>query len=142
MRKFLSLLSLLITISCSSSTSSSRRTGHHHYEEVANYSLSYLDVFNVEEENYYIYYYQETCGHCLMIKDDIIEYAIKTKSPPVFFVHIEKDEGFLSHEIEDTLYTSNPLKAFMMVTPQLSLVEHGVITKTVIGASDILLTIE
>lgn len=138
------ILLIFITIflsSCSSGESGSSIIQRHKYEEVENITISYLDVFNIEEERYYLYFFQTTCAHCLEIKDRMIEFALSEKEK-IYFVEIKKDEGFLSESPIDTLYTSDPLKAFSKVTPQLSLVEEGMITNTVIGKEEILLIIE
>lgn len=142
MRIFLAFI-LTLLISCSSSLSSNeqKRVARHDYKEVEHLSISYLDAFDMKEERYYLYYYQTTCSHCLEIKDYIIDYALRDIEK-IYFIRIEKDEGFLSSTISETLFTNDPLKSFMMVTPQLSLVENGYVTKTVVGKKEILLIIE
>ena len=135
MRYILLIFITILLSSCSLGESSYSITQRHKYEEVENIIVSYLDVFNVEEERYYLYFFQTTCGHCLEIKDRMIEFALSEKEK-IYFVEIKKDEGFLSESAIDTLYTSNPLKAFSKVTPQLSLVEEGMITNTVIGKEE------
>ena len=103
--------------------------------------ISYQDVFNMEEDEYYIYYYQESCYHCHGIKSKMINFALESEIS-FYFVEVVEDYGFLSRNKEDTIGTNDPMKAFALMTPQLSLVKYGYITETYIGEEEILNIIE
>ena len=135
---FLTVL-LLLTGCSSSSTSSSIHK--HEYSEIIDKKISYLDVFNVEDSNYYLYYYQEDCYHCHGIKSKVISFALNSESA-FYFIEVEKDYGFISRTKEDTISTNDPMKAFALMTPQLSLVDNGYIKETYIGVEEILNIIE
>ena len=130
----------VLLVGCSTQSPSSR-IPKHEYEEIKDKQISYRDVFNVEEDIYYLYYYQLTCYHCNGIKSRMIEYALHSEIP-FYFIEIEKDEGFLSRTAEETIGTNNPMEAFALMTPQLSLVENGYVTITVHGKEEIMLLIE
>lgn len=134
------ILFIFLVMGCSTQTPSSR-IPRHEYDEVKEKQISYRDVFNVPESKYYLYYYQLNCYHCHSMKSYIIDYAIHS-SIPFYFVEIEKDEGFLSHNAKETIGTNNPLEAFALMTPQLSLVENGYVAITVHGKEEIMLLIE
>lgn len=136
MRVFLIILTLLSLLSCSSYEESSNYS-RHDYSEIKHLTISYLDVFKMEKDRYYIYYYQENCYYCMGIKSKVIEYALNYEGA-FFFINIEKDEGFLSNSREDTIMTNDPLKAFCLMTPQLSIVEGGYIIETFLGDEEVI----
>ena len=140
MRKFLSFLTFLLLLT-SCQTSSTLSSTKHDYSEIVEMKISYLDVFKQEENEYYIYYYQENCYHCHGIKSKVINFALNSETS-FYFVEVIEDYGFLSRTKEDTIATNDPLKAFALMTPQLSLVKNGYITETYIGDEEILNIIE
>lgn len=129
-KKLLLLLPLSL-IGCSSSEEDSS-IERHYYSEIESISINYDEVFLKEESLYYIYYYQYDCLHCAQIRNKIIAFALKSEMP-FYFVDIEEDYGFLSHTVEETIGTNDPLKAFCLTTPQLSIVENHYIKETYIN---------
>ena len=103
--------------------------------------ISYLDVFFIPEEEYYIYYYQENGYHCHGIKSKVISFSLASPTS-FYYVEVKEDYGFLSRLKEETLGTNDPMKAFALMTPQLSLVKNGYIAETYIGVDEILNIIE
>lgn len=140
MRKFFRfLIFLLLLTSCQNNQVPSN--SKHEYSEITELKISYLDVFNVEENEYYIYYYQENCYHCHGIKSKVITFALNSETS-FYIVEVKEDYGFLSHIKEETIGTNDPMKAFALMTPQLSLVRNGYIAETYIGNEEILNIIE
>ena len=135
--RFLTFLLLLTSCQNNQTTSNSK----HEYSEIVEMKISCLDVFSIQENEYYIYYYQESCYHCHGIKSKIISFALNSEVS-FYFVEVIEDYGFLSRTKEDTIGTNDPLKAFALMTPQLSLVKNGYITETYIGDEEILNIIE
>lgn len=140
MRKFFRFLTFLLLLT-SCETSPTQPSTKHGYSEISEMKISYLDVFNVEEDEYYIYYYQESCYHCHGIKSKVISFALDSDIG-FYFVEVIEDYGFLSHTKEETIGTNDPMKAFALMTPQLSLVKNGYIAETYIGNEEILNIIE
>ena len=140
MRKFFRILTfLLLLTSCQNNQTPSN--SKHEYSEIVEMKISYLDVFSIQENEYYIYYYQESCYHCHGIKSKVISFALNSEVS-FYFVEVIEDYGFLSRTKEDTIGTNNPMKAFALMTPQLSLVKNGYIAETYIGDEEILNIIE
>ena len=133
------LLSIFALCACNSEFDKTHQK--HDYDEVIDLHVSYLDIFNIELDEYYIYYYQIDCYYCHGIKSRIIEFALRSDIN-LYFINIEKDEGFLSHSLEDTIGASDPYYAFCFKTPQLSKVVDHKITETYLGDKDILILIE
>ena len=140
MRVFFKFLSLfLVLTSCTSQRENSK--DKYNYDDVLDKQISYLDVFNVESSRYYLYYYQLNCYYCHGIKSKVIKFSLDSKIP-FYFVEIKEDYGFLSHSKEETIGTNDPMRAFSMMTPQLSLVEDGTISETYLGEEEIMNIIE
>ena len=68
------------------------------YDEVLEYQISYENMFDLEAEKYYVYFYSTTCSNCQEIKNTIIKKALERKD--IYFVkssmeiHIENDVKF------------------------------------------------
>ena len=140
MGRFFNFLSFLLLLT-GCSTPSTPSFHKHEYSEIEDRKISYLDVFNVESDRYYLYYYQESCYHCHGIKSKVISFALASKDP-FYFVEVIEDYGFTSRNKEDTIGTNDPMQAFALMTPQLSIVESGFIVETYIGDEEILNIIE
>lgn len=137
--KFTFLLIFMLLSSCQTSQESPHQK--YEYDDVKEKMIDCMDVFQNKPERYYIYYFQVNCYHCHGIKSKVISYSL-INDLPFYFVEIKEDIGFLSHSKEETIGTNDPLKAFSLMTPQLSLVEYGYITSTYIGDEEILNIIE
>ena len=137
--KFIFPIIIASLVSCSTQESSSIHK--YEYSDVEDKKISYLDVFMQPEESYYIYYYQESCYHCHGIKSKVIWFALNN-TKAFYFVEVDKDYGFLSRTKEDTIGSNDPMTAFALMTPQLSLVESHYIVQTYIGNDEILNIIE
>ena len=127
---------LLILTSCSNSFSSSSRIKYD-YPLIEEYKIPYTEVFNIDKEEYYIYYYQTMCYHCMKIKSTMIEYCLNNKGT-MYFIEVLKDEGFRSIDKEDTIGATDPLDAFAFMTPQLSLVKYKTVIETYLGEEEII----
>lgn len=141
MGRFLNFLTVLFLLTSCQAEPTSSSIHRYEYSEVESKMISYLDVFNVSETNYYLYYYQVDCYHCHGIKSKVISFALSNEEP-FYFVEVKEDYGFISRTKEDTIGTNDPLKAFALMTPQLSYVRDGIISGTYIGDEEILNIIE
>lgn len=136
--RFFSLLFLLTSCSVADNDSSIHK---YEYSEINDMKINYLDVFVQPEDCYYIYYYQENCYHCHGIKSKVIHFALSAQYS-FYFVEVKEDYGFLSRTKEDTIGTNDPMQAFALMTPQLSLVVDWRIKETYVGDEEILNVIE
>ena len=136
--RFFTLLLLLTSCSAVDNDSSIHK---YEYSEINDMKINYLDVFVQPENCYYIYYYQENCYYCHGIKSKVIHFALNTQYS-FYFVEVKEDYGFLSRTKEDTIGTNDPMQAFALMTPQLSLVVDWRIKETYVGGEEILNVIE
>ena len=56
----------------------------HNYSEVSEYELTWEAIFDVNEDQYYVYVYSTTCSHCDELKNYIVEKALQRED--VYFI--------------------------------------------------------
>ena len=49
----------------------------HNYSEASEYELTWEAIFDVNEDQYYVYVYSTTCSHCDELKNYIVEKALQ-----------------------------------------------------------------
>ena len=54
------------------------------YSEVSEYELTWEAIFDVNEDQYYVYVYSTTCSHCDELKNYIVEKALQRED--VYFI--------------------------------------------------------
>lgn len=54
------------------------------YSEIKGYELFWETIFDVDSENYYVYFYSPTCSHCNEIKNYMIGKALERNN--IYFV--------------------------------------------------------
>lgn len=86
----------LLTIGCSNSEKViSKETEsiifkNHSYEEVDHLMIEWKNMFLQEKEQYYVYVFSKTCGHCREIKNQVIDYALSEKET-IFFIEYNNE---------------------------------------------------
>ena len=56
----------------------------HNYHEIKDRLIPWNEIFNQEEDYYFVYFYSETCGHCNDIKQDVLNYYFESINPMYF----------------------------------------------------------
>ena len=56
----------------------------HNYSEASEYELTWEAIFDVNEDQYYVYVYSTTCSHCDELKNYIVEKALQRED--VYFI--------------------------------------------------------
>ena len=75
MKKISSLIiPFIILTSCNDENNSD---DSHNYHETKESLIVWNDTFNQKEDEYIVYFYSETCGHCNAIKQDVISFYLK-----------------------------------------------------------------
>lgn len=67
------IIPLLILCSCSNQVEAKL----HNYDEIKDHLISWNEVFKQNEDDYLVYFYSETCGHCKELKQEIISFYLK-----------------------------------------------------------------
>lgn len=52
----------------------------HEYDEIADYTIGFTEIFEVNIAEYYVYFYSPVCAHCTSIKDYVIHYALNAQN--------------------------------------------------------------
>lgn len=68
------LICILLLIFCFSLSSCHKKTG---YERIKH--VNYSEIFDVKDDEYYIFIYRPTCEICSLIEDEVCGYAKKAK---------------------------------------------------------------
>ena len=128
-----SLIPLLLLTGCGGSDDSSSSYPSHDYSEVANKTITYDQSFSIDENDHFVYFYQETCHNCQDLKNEVIDFALKGYMPFYFIVATsEIPSNYSSQEINKTIGSSNIDDVFVKVVPQLVLIKEGKIAKNII----------
>ena len=101
--------------------------------------LTWEELFSIPE-SYFIYIYSETCYHCQMIKDDVLDFANNSVFP-VYFVEFNENIP-IGNEIENTIGATTVEECFIKGTPTLFLIENNKLTMNIAGTGEILKTID
>lgn len=80
----------------------------HFYYEIKDYEIEWDQIFDIELNEYYVYFYSKTCGHCSELKNWIIQKRIENCA--IYFIEDNENIKFLQ-DISQTI-GSNNLKNF------------------------------
>ena len=104
------------------------------YSEVSDFELTWETIFDVGEENYYVYFYSLTCSHCEEIKNFIIETALERGD--VYFVKgTSKDQ--ITNDPKKTIGAENPGEIWILGYPSLLKITNQKCTKNLVGNTQI-----
>ncbi len=92
------------------------------------------DIFNQDSEDYYVYFYSATCGHCASIKNEMINFNY---SSPYEMYFLDCTNGAKYGPIKNIEGISNLEDFYIFGTPFLAELKNRVIYKYYCGASEI-----
>jgi len=99
-------------------------------EIVINSQISWLEALNQPQNNYLIFIYSETCGHCHDMIDEIIDFA-ESGILPTYFINMQKYQIPISYEIKDNVSDINELS--IKGTPTILEIENKVAMVNISG---------
>ena len=99
-------------------------------------ALSMSDLFELEEEEYFVFFYMDSCTYCHQAMPALLEYIERgmTDSVPLYFIEISGEEKYWSIDGEETPVT--PQDFVIVGTPTLLHVNQGAY-EAVVGPSSI-----
>ena len=104
------------------------------YQEVSDYELTWEAIFDVENEQYYVYFYSLTCSHCSELKNYIIGKGLERGD--IYFVKgTSKDR--LTNDQNQLIGAENPDDFRILGYPTLALISHQKCTKNLSGVAQI-----
>ncbi len=106
----------------------------HEYSEVSDYELTRETIFDVDESNYYVYFYSLTCSHCEELKNFIIEKALNRGD--IYFVKgTSKDQ--ITNDPKKSIGAENHGDIWILGYPSLLKISDQKCSKNLAGISQI-----
>ena len=106
----------------------------HDYNEVSEWSLTWESIFEMESDNYYVYFYSMSCNHCTEVKNYMIEKCLERGD--IYFVKgTRKDQ--LTKDQNKLIGAEKPEDFYILGYPSLALIHNKKCTKNVAGISQI-----
>lgn len=102
----------------------------HSYDEVKDKHVFYSDIFSIESNTYYVYFYSTTCSHCNNLKEFIISLALQRDD--IYFVEASQEIVFLK-SIEETIGLTSIEGFGILGYPSLIKIEEHIIKKNIAG---------
>lgn len=107
----------------------------HEYSEVSAMTIPIENCFEMAENEYFIYIYLSRCGHCLKIKNMMIEFALSAKIPTYFVVFDEKIP--IVNDVSMTIGASSVNEILILGIPTLIDITNKEITFNIAGVKAI-----
>lgn len=133
-------LSVFTLFSCSETTETKKEQStqpisiSHYYDEVQDYELMWETIFDVNSNDYYVYFYSTTCNHCEELKDYIVEKALTRED--IYFVRgSSKDQ--IGNDPNKSKYAENPGDIWILGYPSLLKITGHKCMKNLAGISQI-----
>lgn len=132
--RLLSLLLIPLTLltSCQKSEDSSIKDSDFtpYYNEVEDLHINWKDIFLMENEIYRIYVYSVTCTPCSMLREKIINYALKEGNNLYFIYPSDEDVPFVDDEelADSSLGATSIENIYCYSTPTLIEINNKVVT--------------
>ena len=138
MRHFKNLFTLLLltipSISCKPSTLQDKVP--YDYDDFLSSHLNWEDIFSPNEEDYYVYVYSKTCGHCIQIKEDVLEYAFTSIISFYFVEYVNQIPG--DYDVSDTIGATEYSMVSILGTPTLLEIRNHILVLNEAGSKNIL----
>lgn len=108
----------------------------HSYSEILEFKIKWSEVFEIDLQNYYVYFYSKTCSHCQNLKNLVIETALKTRI--IFFVEASEEVIIKNYAKPQFCLTSAEIFAISGY-PSIAQISNKICIKNVSGEDQILM---
>jgi len=109
-------------------------TGTYAYSQVKDKTIFYSNIFGIDEENYYVYFFSKTCSHCNELKDFIIPLALERDN--LYFVEA-CDQIVIIKDASTTIGLSEIDNFGILGYPSLVKIEEKIVSKNLAGINPI-----
>lgn len=137
---YLSIFSSLLLLSSCQNKEIIKNDIHHSYEEVSQYFIYFDDIFNIDIDLYYVYFFSYQCIHCNNIKDQIIDFALDINND-FYFCHFESTFPRCDEYYHSLVGVSSLSDICLVGTPELIKIMDKNIIDFFLGEEEILLEI-
>ena len=103
-------------------------------------TISWENCLSIEEEYYLLYFYSPTCGHCIDLKPDFLEYYYSC-NPPLYFVNCLEGATYKANK-ENIIGISSEIDLYILGTPSLMEIKDNIVYKYYGGTKEIRLFID
>ena len=104
--------------------------------KIVDTSISWIDVFEQEEERYLVYFYSEYCGYCKSVKEEFISYYLLNKEK-IYFLDAFKEKAIYKNDPSKLIGGDNIEDFYIPGTPFLVELINWSITNYYFGAESI-----
>lgn len=104
------------------------------YDEIKDYELKLSTCFDIELDDYYLYFYSETCSHCSEIKNFMITEAIERRD--IYFIKASNNDK-LTNDRSLLIGAENPDDIYILGYPSLLEISNKKCIKNEAGKSNI-----
>lgn len=110
---------------------------HHgfEYSDIADRIIRWEGIFDIDENNYFIYLYSPYCGHCQEIKKQVLLYAF-CGEVDMYFIEISEEVTFGS-DIELTIGATSTEQLWILGYPSLLEIKNANLIANIAGAKGI-----
>lgn len=104
------------------------------YSDVKDKTILWSNIFGVDRDSYYVYFFSKTCSHCADLKQFILEKALERED--IYFVESSEQVVFVK-DVSQTIGLQTIEGFGIMGYPSLIKIENKTITKNLVGVSEI-----
>lgn len=100
------------------------------YSDISEYELTVDSLFDVNEENYYVYFYSLNCSHCQELKNFVIKRALERQD--IYFVKGSSKDKITNNE-NLLINAENPGDIYILGYPSLLKISSHKCIKNIAG---------
>jgi len=130
---------LLLTSSCSINENAFSNT-EYSYCDIEHLKIGCSEIFDINQELYYVFIYSSGCYYCKQIEGSIVEVALK--SDDLFYFVEYTDSISIVNDVEFTIGANSFNDFAILGTPTLIKIERKILKLNIAGSSEIAKIIE
>ena len=132
-----SLTTLAIVVACSpaKSTANDKNT-FSEYEIVNKQQITWEEIF-FKNDNYVVFFYNETCAYCHEMLNEIIDFASENVIP-TYFLDTNQNDVVFRKDVKPILYVTSIDDFFIVGTPTILEIKDGVVVANIPGLDECL----
>ena len=142
MKKSMLALSLLLCIGCSPKEVENQEVKKElDYDLIESRKIKWIDIFEMNEDRYLVYFYSPYCGYCKQVKKDILNYYLLGKDE-MYFVDTIEEEASYGRPAEDVMGVNDINCFYIAGTPTLVEITKWTVTNLYVGLDNIKLFLQ
>lgn len=107
---------------------------NHDYSEISDYRIIWNNIFNIDSNDYFVYFYSRNCSHCEKLKNWVIEKRLN--GTEIYFIEDSKDI-ILVKDVKFTIGASSAEKIGILGFPSMLKITNHLIEINVAGEEQI-----